>query len=255
MDFGIFYKLSEILKKAPITDPMPEGLGVEVVFSESKLLETITKEEILEVRDFLSDKVRTSHLPFYDLNIASLDENIAKYSMDIIKRAIDVAYELDIHSGVMHSGINVKVPKYGIKRWLKRFLYNYNEISEYAKSKDFEIFLENTYEQGFWFFDAVLAEHPDQRFCLDIGHSNCFSDFSAVDFLTNFPGKVGEMHIHDNRGDEDAHMPIGKGNIEFESIMMLAFDKGVSFGIFELNIGNYRASTKRIDKWRQDYGS
>jgi hypothetical protein len=34
-----------------------------------------------------------------------------------------------------------------------------------------------------------------------------------------FPGKVFELHLHDNHGDEDSHMAIGEGSLNFKGLI------------------------------------
>ena len=40
--------------------------------------------------------------------------------------------------------------------------------------------------------------------------------------------KIMELHLHDNNGEEDTHLAIGKGNADFAGLFQLIDEKGLS---------------------------
>jgi len=52
---------------------------------------------------------------------------------------------------------------------------------------------------------------------LDIGHANT-SKIDIFEFIRTFKDKLHVIHLHDNDGTADSHLPLGKGNINFKEI-------------------------------------
>jgi sugar phosphate isomerase/epimerase len=61
-----------------------------------------------------------------------------------------------------------------------------------------------------------LLEGFDLGICLDIGHA--YTTGTIDDFLRH-KDRVINVHIHDNLGDRDAHLPIGEGSIDFKKVL------------------------------------
>lgn len=69
----------------------------------------------------------------------------------------------------------------------------------------------------------LLTECPELGLTLDIGHAQILcSQNTTVTFLERWPERIYHVHAHDNRGgdrvEDDLHLPIGEGTIDFPSI-------------------------------------
>ena len=65
-------------------------------------------------------------------------------------------------------------------------------------------------------FEAV----PELGLTLDIGHAQLLTSRNrSFEFMKNCPERIRHVHIHDNNGgmssDDDLHLPVGKGSIDF----------------------------------------
>jgi sugar phosphate isomerase/epimerase len=56
------------------------------------------------------------------------------------------------------------------------------------------------------------------RFCFDPGHQSAFSTASFDSWLGVLGSFLGQVHLHDNQGDRDAHLAMGDGVIPFERL-------------------------------------
>ncbi|MBM4237509.1 MAG: sugar phosphate isomerase/epimerase [Euryarchaeota archaeon] len=56
----------------------------------------------------------------------------------------------------------------------------------------------------------------DMDICFDVGHANTARTID--DFLPH-SGRFINVHLHDNRGQRDEHLPIGGGNIDFKKVL------------------------------------
>ena len=69
----------------------------------------------------------------------------------------------------------------------------------------------------------IFKELPLLKLTLDLGHAELLSKSNtSVGFMRRYPEKIRHIHLHDNRGgdspDDDLHLPVGEGSIDFEKI-------------------------------------
>jgi sugar phosphate isomerase/epimerase len=96
-------------------------------------------------------------------------------------------------------------------------------IVEQAERIDTTLAVENVFEKTPTTILSLL-EHinsPRFRHCLDIGHFNVFADTTIEDWVRTMAPYIVETHLHDNMGGTDNHLPIGQGNIDFQSLSRL----------------------------------
>lgn len=159
------------------------------------------------------------------------------------KRKIDVANKLGIKLLNFHSHAREIKPFY--KRYrqdiLKNFIVSLKEIITYAKSKNIQIMLENAVEKGeiasFKDFKFIADKISDLKIHLDIGHAFVSGGMRDVErYISYFRDRIVHLHMHDNHGKEDEHLPIGKGKINFARVVKLLkkinYDKTVTFEVF-----------------------
>ena len=91
------------------------------------------------------------------------------------------------------------------------------------------IALENVYErdpgQMKPLLDALAS--PQVRFCFDAGHANAFGGAPLGLWMEALGDFLGEIHIHDNNGVEDEHLPVGEGNIPFPQLFSILRQKNL----------------------------
>ncbi|HNW35834.1 MAG TPA: sugar phosphate isomerase/epimerase, partial [Candidatus Ozemobacteraceae bacterium] len=56
--------------------------------------------------------------------------------------------------------------------------------------------------------EKIMNEHPDLGFHLDIGHFN-LNQRKPLDFAQAFADRLVHVHLHDNDGSKDQHLPPG----------------------------------------------
>ena len=55
-------------------------------------------------------------------------------------------------------------------------------------------------------------------FTLDVGHANIYGGVGRLHRAMSEGGRLLSMHVHDNRGDRDAHLPLGAGTVDLEGL-------------------------------------
>lgn len=82
-------------------------------------------------------------------------------------------------------------------------------------------------------FKKILEQVPELKINLDIGHANIGQNCATMveSFLKYFGKEIVHLHIHDNRGSLDDHLPIGCGNISWLEIIKILKKNGYNHTI------------------------
>ncbi len=230
-------------------------LGIEVVISSKDNFDSLTDKNLDKLSCELSEFKKSAHLPFRDLHIAGTDKHITKYSIDNIKKGIDIANKLGIRKCISHTSYSPLLPASTFSgRWFPKFMESKKEIETYADKYNISIAWENVWEKDFTLFDMILTHEPETKFCFDIGHANCFSTFTPDQFIERYGKNINHIHIHDNHGNEDSHLSLGSGNIDFNEIAKLITKTDINYTTFELNKPNFIKSLYLVDQIIKSYG-
>jgi sugar phosphate isomerase/epimerase len=107
-------------------------------------------------------------------------------------------------------------------------------------------------------FQQVFEQFPALQLTLDIGHGCIGSPGGkrVLDFIQRFGQRVHHLHVSDNFGKRDDHLPIGSGSIPFASILKklkaTGFDRTVTFEIFTDDRQQLPQSRRQFEKrWSQ----
>jgi len=116
----------------------------------------------------------------------------------------------------------------------------FKEMAEYAQKKNIKLMLENYVSQfdDPTVFARIFGMVPNLFLHLDIGHLNIGNDpvFLLQEFLKKFRKRLLHIHIHDNKGGGDEHLPLGCGDIDWRSIVKIlkefAYDGTITLEVF-----------------------
>jgi len=64
----------------------------------------------------------------------------------------------------------------------------------------------------------ILNGIPSLYLTLDLGHANLFGK-NIEEFIEEFHKRLRHVHLHDNDGRRDLHLPMGTGNINWEKVL------------------------------------
>lgn len=191
------------------------GMGVESIeFSIAENLDNLSKtllsyEKRLEKME--CEKLLL-HGPFLDLNPVSYDLSIRKVTMERYEEAYQAAKVLGAKKIVYHT---CYVPDfYLLIGWAERMAEFYREFL-YEKDNSIEIVMENVLDRIPQPMAEVAEkiEHPAFGLCLDVGHANCYSKVSCEEWFQTEKKYLKHLHLHDNKGDRDSHLPLGTGTV------------------------------------------
>ncbi|MFO7992078.1 MAG: sugar phosphate isomerase/epimerase family protein [Thermoplasmata archaeon] len=173
-----------------------------------------------EIRDLLSttDTEIQIHAPFNDINIASMNPRMRSAAVDEITKCFEMANMLDVEKVTVHPGVKSPIGRY-CKETKEFAIESLIDIKIAADEFGLTAPLENM--PDLWATTCItpedVSEHLDRTgmpFCLDVGHANTAGRLD--DFLSFKPVNI---HLNDNVGEKDLHLPLGEGEIDFEYVM------------------------------------
>jgi sugar phosphate isomerase/epimerase len=179
----------------------------------------------------------TVHAPFADINIASPSKPILTASLKRLKESMAYANALNAKLWVFHPGNKTGISTFYPGEDWKQNIRGIRELHKTAEEYGLNIAIENLPEKyGFLMkqpedFQKFYKETGlnDVGIVLDVGHANL--EAQTEQFLTKLQDKIVHMHVSDNMGENDQHLGIGYGKIDWqrfaETLREIAYDKKV----------------------------
>ena len=127
--------------------------------------------------------------------------------------------------------------------FLQNFIDSMKQLGEYAAQNQVELMLENVPpEEGhplesITCFAEVMSALPGLKFHFDVAHAFIENRMKGVkEYLDTFNDRLVHIHMHDNHGKQDEHLPLGRGKIDFRKVVKLLKGYGyhgtVTFEVF-----------------------
>ena len=168
-------------------------------------------------------------------------EEIRKFWVKLAKEKISVAKKLKIELINFHAYTrqSAAYKKYERKIVLN-FIRSMDELVEFAKNKNMRVMLENGGEDNminFHNFSAIINSVKGLNVHLDVGHAFIYGGMQNIHrYILTFKDKIVHIHLHDNHGESDEHLPIGSGFINHRNVVawlkQIGYDKTVTFEVF-----------------------
>ncbi len=170
----------------------------------------------------------TIHAPFLEVLPAASDPRIRKVSLDRLTWALKVAELFEARSVVCHSGFVPQWYRGEEERWLLTAMESFAYLAEKAEAVGIPLMLENVFEPTPELYRRIFeaVSSPYFRFCLDAGHQKAFAGGDLKDWLKVLGPYIGQLHLHDNTGHWDDHLPVGAGSVDFEAIFEYLYQRG-----------------------------
>lgn len=162
----------------------------------------------------------TIHAPFMDLSPAAIDPGIKDVTIERFNQTFGAAEVLRPQAVVFHSGYEKWKYGHNMDIWLERSLGFWPHFIGRAEDLETKIAVENIFEDTPDNLVLLMKELASEHFgvCFDTGHMNIFSGVPLSDWLDELGAFVIELHLHDNQGNLDSHLPVGEGSFDFDSL-------------------------------------
>jgi sugar phosphate isomerase/epimerase len=164
------------------------------------------------------------HLPFSDMNLAGLNDGIRNEALRQMYRCLELGNEI-VELAVVHPGYLSPYGSQVPERAWRTHIESIRHVCDTAEKYGITIAVENMPEMPY-----IFGKYPDEMLrtleevdrdnlgmTLDVGHANTAG---VVDeFLEKCKEHILHMHIHDNHGISDEHLPLGRGTVQWKKVM------------------------------------
>jgi len=209
--------------------------GVEILAEEEHDAEHIENAE-MDVKMPLS-----IHAPFNDLNPASLKEEHRLYSVNEIKKVMLAAEKRGIRLVTFHPGWPSPFSMQARERVMRNVKKSVRELNDFASAHHVTLCAENL--PGFFSTAGELLEITDS-ICFDVGHANITKTIDS--FLDN-KESIRNVHLHENSGQQDEHLPLTGEHIDIARIARELGDRNYVIEVTSIEDGERsRDFLKRI---------
>jgi len=95
------------------------------------------------------------------------------------------------------------------------------QLIDMASSYDIKLVGENGPFSDNEVLTQIFRHLPELKLLLDVGHTNLrkTSNFNLEGFIKQMPDRIGHVHVHDNKGIYDEHLPVGYGTIDWGKVV------------------------------------
>jgi len=182
----------------------------------------------------------------YWVNFGSSHEKARRGWIEEAKDMIHVASELKI--GLLNFHFYGRLGRVGATEesrniFLQNFTSSMKELTQFAGTEKVDLMLENVPSEdgapleSIEYFSDVMKAIPALRFHLDVAHAFIENRMKGVrDYIDAFGDRLAHVHIHDNHGKQDEHLPLGMGKIDFRKVVRflkeINYGKTITFEVF-----------------------
>ena len=162
----------------------------------------------------------TFHGPFVDLAPGSSDPDVRAVSRRRMAQVLALVPLFRPVSVVCHTGYEHKRHGYMQAQWNRNGLPLWRWFAGELASAGSQLVLENVFEHQPEDLLPLVRDLAAQGggCCLDVGHQAAFSKASIERWLDVLGPCVRHLHLHDNNGDMDSHMALGRGGVDLERV-------------------------------------
>lgn len=187
------------------------------------------------------------HAPHIDVNLGSSNKYARELAQDLLLRSAKWATRLGADVLVVHPGLGVDGMSQGNwhhgypspKGWKQDKLQSIGDaIRACAKSfPNLTLAVENMiFPHEFFRTPSDLkcllevTNAPNVGICLDVGHATAAKQ-DWEDFFNELGSSILHLHLHDNDGSVDQHLPLGEGSIDYRGFIRKLENYGFSGAI------------------------
>jgi sugar phosphate isomerase/epimerase len=185
--------------------------------------------------------------------------------MDFLKRAVDIAAELDSDAVSFWSGTTERTGDENVAtdiQW-KRLVRCCKELCMYAQGKGVRLAFEP--EPGMFVdtmkrFGTLLkrVNHPLLGLTLDVGHLHCQGELPIAEHIQQYTDRLWNVHIEDMRHGVHDHLMFGEGEMDFPPIFRalrkIDYQGGVHVELSRQSHDAVRTATRAMEFLQQAQG-
>lgn len=194
------------------------------------------------------------HGPFFDLVATSMDPLIVEVARSRHLSAMEAASSLGAEFYVAHTNYTPVIRNPGYREgWTGRMLDFWLPLADRAAEAGMTICFENLWEPTPEVQLELLesARHDNMKATLDNGHVLVFSHLGSDEWVRRLGEYIVHMHLHDNGGETDQHLPAGQG-IEDWGALLAAVSECAPEAVLVAESGSLAASARSMEMIRAE---
>jgi sugar phosphate isomerase/epimerase len=182
------------------------------------------------------------HVPVWDLNLVAENATMRAAVLDTYRKTIEFASLLNANHVVLHTGW-CSDRHFSRERARERAREGIEELAHFNGNYGQLLLVENiggpttnifTQDEFAAFLDGLPAE---VGYIVDIGHAH-LNGWKLESLFPALGERLRALHLHDNDGRVDAHLPLGRGEIDWpKALEAIAESKRELTLVLEYNIG------------------
>ncbi|SNS17158.1 Sugar phosphate isomerase/epimerase [Anaerovirgula multivorans] len=193
------------------------------------------------------------HGPYIDLHPTSFDPLIRDVCMQRYRQVLSVAKNLNAKYVILHSDYEPIKEYNGYEDYLlqQNIIFWEEFIKEFETLKITAV-IENIHNKDGSLIKNIIdaVNSPYLGACLDTGHAYALGKSDITTWVEYYGQRLRYIHLHDNHGAQDQHLPLGEGSIDFKNFFRklreIRYDSLLICEIFgEINI--QRQNLKQLE--------
>jgi len=196
------------------------------------------------------------HLPSF-LSTADLSDRVRQASLDEMLDSLEIAAALNPLKVVVHPSYVMGLGAFVVDQVRRHALDSLATLVKRADELGQCLCLENMFPRTNSLvepedFVQIMERFPTLKMTLDTGHANIGSkrEKRCLAFIRRFPDRIDHIHVSDNFGKDDNHLPVGAGIIDFSRIIKalkgIGYDRTVTFEVFSRDKDYLRISREKF---------
>lgn len=170
-------------------------------------------DQVMEVKRACDEnglEMTVSHLPFYNYDME--DKEHLAFCNEMTERAIRASAHIGVKYAVVHPH---RDPTKHI--YIQRTVDILRPFVELGRSLGVTLCVENMYTVTAE-ATRMIADALDCGICWDVGHAN-FGGYDQYEGIMTCGERLKVLHLHDNNGKDDLHIPAFQGTINWHEVM------------------------------------
>lgn len=218
-------------------------------------LDGISIDQFVKVSERISDLLNTYGLSMRIAHAPTVISEVpGEYeAFKIISSWLEALSKVELEHVVIHSFYTRASLDMKLLDWMqKQFELNkrlLKRIDLYAKDLGLMIFVENSSKK--WITTnlpqdlvELIEGLENTKACFDVGHAHV-NGYNLSEFYKYIRNHLGVVHLHDNDGTKDQHLPPYSGSIDWASLLK-HFNKS---SVYVLEVHGTSAKASNILKW------
>lgn len=247
-----------IAVSSPAFSALPFPRALETIAASFGAWEVVAegRHDLREIeREFLEltpsyDLEYSAHAPMSDINIGSLNPRMREAALNELVAGLEGCHRLGMDVYTVHPPFLTPIGMVCRDKVLEAARSSLRRLDRLSSELGVKVGLENMPRGPFSMGTTpqaltAMVEGTDLGICLDVGHAHTMG--LLPEFMELKPRLVN-LHVHDNKGGFDEHLPIGDGTVDFGLVVRELADYGGRFVIESRGIADAVLSKERLSK-------